>query len=312
MKEKSSENKTTVKPVNNKFKPLLARNVELDKVQFPLFVQPKYDGERLIYRNGEFLSRAMKPIQNKWIQEVLTTIFGQLPERFDFDGEIQVEGTFRDTSGMLRNVDRQAKFIYHVFDAPGYPDCRYIDRATLAKSMVDQLRPYLGCEVKFVETAYVSDMETLLDMHCVNADTEALDGTIIRNPDALYKYGRSTLRDQQVLKMKDFDDDEAVIIGFTERMHNTNEAQTNELGRTFRSSAQDGLVPTGLLATYKVEWRGVEFDVTASGSLDSRKERWDNRVSLLGKLVKFQYQGIGNGGKPRFPTELGLRHEDDL
>ena len=95
-------------------------------------------------------------------------------------------------------------------------------------------------------------------------------------------------------------------------MHNTNKAQTNELGRTFRSSAKEGLEPTGMLATYRVKWQDVEFEVTATGTLESRKERWNNRDSLLGKFVKFQYMGVGNGGRPRHPVELGIRDEEDM
>jgi len=95
-------------------------------------------------------------------------------------------------------------------------------------------------------------------------------------------------------------------------MHNTNEAQTNELGRTFRSSAKEGLEPTGMLACYIVKWRDVEFEVTATGTLESRKRRWENKEVFLGKLVKFQYMGIGNNGRPRHPVELGIRDEEDL
>ncbi len=41
--------------------------------------------------------------------------------------------------------------------------------------------------------------------------------------------------------------EEAVIVGYTEKMHNANEAKKDNLGRTERSSCKEGLVPTGTL-----------------------------------------------------------------
>lgn len=302
------------------FKPMLAKNAELDKLQFPLLVQKKWDGERLIVKDGQFLSRSMKPITNLWLVEQLKSIFGD--RKVYLDGEIQVNGNFPDTSGFVRKSDREADFIYHVFDCP-MEDKSFYFRHSLATHMVWDLD---DPRVQIVPYCEVDNMEDLMELHQTYSADPALDGTITRSGTSLYKYGRSTGREQQVMKLKDFDDSEGLILDTYERMHNTNEAQTNELGRTFRSSAQEGLVGTGMLAGYKVLWHtdgvppsleeapegSVIFTVTATGTLESRRERWEQRDSLVGKLVKLQYQGVGNKGAPRFPTELGLRDRDDL
>ena len=55
------------------------------------------------------------------------------------------------------------------------------------------------------------------------------EGLILRNPDGVYKFGRSTPKQQLSIKVKFFEQDEFEVIGFTERMHNANQAKINEL-----------------------------------------------------------------------------------
>lgn len=288
------------------FKPMLAKNAELEKLKFPLAVQKKWDGERLIYKDGEFLSRSLKPITNLWLVEQLKEILKDCP--IPLDGEIQVNKNFPDTSGFVRKSDREADFIYRVFDTPieGLP---YLERYSKIDAVIASLD---SPKIKLVPFTHVTNMDDLMALHSEYSADPALDGTIVRSLEATYKYGRATIKDQQVMKIKDFEDSEAIILECYERMHNTNEAQTNELGRTFRSSSKDGLVGTGMLAGYRVKWNDVEFSVTATGTLESRKHRWKHRDQMIGQLVKFQFQGVGNGGAPRFPVELGLRDPDDL
>lgn len=293
------------------FKPQLARNVELDKLQFPCVVQKKWDGERLIVRDGQFLSRSLKPITNLWlITQLQIALTGFI---VPLDGEIQVNGNFADTSGFVRKSDRQGDFIYHVFDMP-VEGRTYRERWNLLDMKLKRLN---HPRIKIVPYIEVENMDDLMSLHSTYAADPALDGTITRNLESFYKHGRATVKEGQAMKIKDFEDSEALIVGVYERMHNTNEAQTNELGRTFRSSAKEGLEGTGMLAGYKVLWhegtpQQVEFSVTATGTLDSRKRRWNKRFDLIGGLVKFQFQGVGNNGAPRFPTELGLRDREDL
>lgn len=289
------------------FKPLQPKNVELDKLQFPIGVQKKYDGEKLINMNGQCLSRRLKPIRNTW----LTAQMQDIMQLFDIplEGEVQVNGTFADTAGILNSSDREGDFIYWVFDTP-MPDTPYEERQRILHNAVQDAD---DPRVRVVDTIMVYDVERLLELHAQYDADPALDGTITRNMQSEYKTGRATVAIGHVMKLKSFDDSEAIITGFTERMHNTNDPTTNELGRTERSSAQDGLVPTGLLAAYEADWNGIPIIVTATGDLPSREFRWKNKDVYLGKHVKFQHQGFfPDSGKPRFPTELGLRDKDDM
>ena len=144
---------------------------------------------------------------------------------------------------------------------------------------------------------------------------QGYEGVMIRRPLAPYKHGRSTLKEGFLLKLKRFTDAEATIIGFEEKMHNANEAKTNELGRTKRSSAKDGLVPAGVLGAFILRLpNGVEFNC-GSGLNDFQRKKWWTpayKAALMGKLVKFKYQAHGTDVAPRSPIFLGIRDESDL
>src|SRR5690606_5448014 len=60
------------------------------------------------------------------------------------------------------------------------------------------------------------------ETHCLKMGYE---GLILRNPDAPYKFGRSTLKEGSLLKLKRYEDAEAIVVSLEEAMHNDNEAE---------------------------------------------------------------------------------------
>ena len=114
------------------------------------------------------------------------------------------------------------------------------------------------------------------------------------------------------MKFKFFKQEEFEVIGFTERMHNTNEATTNELGYTERSSAKDGLVPMNTLGSLTLKYGDTDFSCGTGFTDAQRKEIWDNRDKYLGKLASIRYMSVGQKDKPRVPSFIGWRHEDDI
>lgn len=113
--------------------------------------------------------------------------------------------------------------------------------------------------------------------------------------------------------MKPQDDDEAIIIDFTELYHNDNDPYDNELGYQRRSAHQENKVPGNLLGALVCSYEGQTFKIGTGFTLAQRKEIWDNRDTWKGLLVKFQHQGITKYGVPRGPAVfIGLRDERDL
>lgn len=288
-------------------KPQLPRNIEYEKVTYPVAAMKKIDGERLLY-DKELLSRSMKPIKN----EMLIREFDKLNLTLELDGEIQVGGCFADTAGFLNNKSRDdGDFIYHVFDMPIANTPFYERHELLCKYVAAIEDP----RIQVVPYTVINNREELDAFVLENAGDASLDGIVIRRMMTMYKPGRSTLNGE-AWKIKPFEDAEAKIIGTTERMKNNNPSTINELGRSTRSGHKENLEPTGMIGTYicEIEHEGemIEFQVACTGTLASRTARWHNRAALIGRTVKYKFMGIGSKGRPRHPTELGLRDLSDM
>ncbi len=131
---------------------------------------------------------------------------------------------------------------------------------------------------------------------------------------AAYKFGRATTKGGELLKVKRYTDFDAVITGFEEEQFNGNEAETNELGRTKRSTAKAGLVGKGALGAFHARdtKTGVEFKIGTGMTAKERLDFWQSRDKLLGQFVKYKSFEVGVKIAPRHPVFLGLRSKLDL
>src|ERR1700739_3694226 len=100
-----------------------------------------------------------------------------------------------------------------------------------------------------IQQVWITDMAGL-DAYEAECLEEGFEGVMLRKPKSPYKFGRSTVKEGYLLKVKRFAHDEAEIIGFEELMHNGNESFKNELGRTTRSDSKDGLFRSGMIGAY--------------------------------------------------------------
>jgi hypothetical protein len=117
--------------------------------------------------------------------------------------------------------------------------------------------------IKMVPTQNIEDDAALLRYE-QKMLAEGYEGVMVRDPAQPYKFGRSYPKDGTLLKVKRFVDFEAEVIGVYEQMHNGNEATTNLLGRTERSSRADGKTGMGVLGGLQLRalngpWAGTEF-----------------------------------------------------
>lgn len=289
-------------------KPMLASAVDdVSKLIYPLIATPKIDGIRALKLNGKLVSRSFKPIPNEHVRASLEK---SLPD--GLDGELVVGKTFQDCSAVMKKTGTP-DFEFCVFDYFGSGlSVPYTERLALASQLVDSL---------------ANDSVWLLEPEQVNNESELLafeqrilaagyEGVMLRSLDGPYKCGRSTLKEHFLLKLKRFEDSEAEVIGFVEQMHNTNEAYTDEIGRTKRSSAKDGKVSTGLLGAFKVRdfKTGVEFEIGTGLTAQQRSTYWSNRHKLVKRkaLLKYKFQPIGVKEKPRCPVFLGFRQKEDM
>lgn len=292
-----------------KVKPLLSCEVPLDKVNFPIYVSTKFDGIRALVIDGVVYSRSLKPIRNKHIQK----LFGK-EDYNGFDGELIVgniydKDVFQKTTSGVMSENGEPNVTFHVFDLWNKPTHTYEDRQEILQNTLLQDSVMSSIVYTTIHKCYsIEDVEFFLK-HEKNVGGEGLIG---RNPKGLYKYGRSTPKEQLSIKFKFFEQDEFEVVGFNERMHNTNEQTRDELGYAERSSAKDGLVPMNTLGSLVLKYKDTTFSCGTGFDDTLRKEIWDNKAYYLGKLASIRYMSVGSKDLPRVPSFQGFRHSDDI
>ena len=288
------------------FRPLLAVQIEhFDRLRFPLLASPKLDGIRCIIHGGVAMSRHLKPIPNLYVQAQLKGA----PEGLDGELMLDVPGNFSKVTSAIMSRDGEPDFTFWAFDivGPDPYDVRYLNLTAETQSLE-------STRIKMLGHTLCKSMDELsaFEAKCVE---HGFEGAMVRSLDGAYKQGRSTEKQGILLKWKRFRDDEAIIIGVEELMHNDNEATKDELGHTKRSTAKAGKRPAGVLgALHCRRSDGVEFSIGAGFTDTMRDLYWAARATLPGQRAKFKYQPDPSApadAAPRFPVFLGLRHKDD-
>lgn len=294
------------------FRPMLAVACDdLNKVKFPVYLSEKLDGIRASIHNGVVMSRSMKPIPSKAVQEK----FGKA-EYEGFDGEIiygpkNAADVFNKSTRVCMSHELPDGFStddikFFVFDTIG--EGAYEERYWKIITGWPEVTGVYKLRNSLVDSAEkVTELES--EFLAVGAE-----GVMLRAIDGPYKQGRSTLKEGYLLKVKRFSDAEAEVIGFEEKMHNANEATKGELGQTKRSSHMSNLVPMDTLGSLHVRdlTNGIDFHIGTGFNDEQRKEIWENKESWLGQIVKYKHFEIGSKDKPRFPVFMGIRMKEDM
>lgn len=291
------------------FKPLLA--IEHSKVKtqkFPYYLSEKLDGIRCIIFGGVAYSRSLKLIPNLSIQAYVQLHADVLN---GFDGELIVgdknapDVFNQSTSGVMR-IEGEPNFTFWVFDRYDPTGCVYTSR-------IGKIPTKLPDRVKFLPQFYVEKQEEV-DKYEAEFLAQGAEGVMLRDPHSVYKFGRSGTKNPELQKVKRFVDNEFEIIGWEPKYTNTNKAKTNELGRTARSTAKDGMVALDTMGSLILRTSKGDTFSCGSGMTDAiREDLWERRETLMGQLAKVKYFDVGTGyNVPRFPIYIGIRHKDDL
>ena len=292
-------------------KPLLAVAVkEAEDIKYPVLATKKLDGIRCLMINGAAVTRNFKPLPNVYIAQKLAQF---LPN--GFDGEVMIRGTnnFNDIQSAVMSRDGEPDFVYNAFDYVNDSlDLGYEDRI---KAMVMEANSIADEYVKYLELLTPTLIETPSQLAEFEATclADGYEGVMIRKPNGSYKCGRSTLKEGILLKVKRFQDAEAIVIGYEEKMTNNNIQEMDAFGHSKRSSKLEGLVGAETLGAIEVRDinSGIEFKIGTGFDDKIRAEIWANRDTYKGKLLTYKSQPVGVKEKPRFPVFLHFRHPDD-
>ena len=289
------------------FKPQLSSDTVAltEPLRFPLLASIKLDGIRAVSKFRSLLSRSLKPIPNNHIRE----LFSAYP---DLDGEL-VAGDPTDnavrrlTNSAVRSIDGKPDVKYYVFDDLS-TDGTFEERLAILNARV------LPEFIVKVEQRLVQSQEEL-DAFYAQVLEEGHEGLILRNPKSKYFHGRCSLKSQDSLKLKPFQDDEIEVTEVFEAMHNTNDSFKNELGRTARSSSQDGLVGNGMIGGFfGRDLKTGKVIKVAAGKLNHAERKWifENSNTVIGKVLTYRHMPVNVKNAPNFARFISWREKFDM
>ena len=270
------------------------------KVTFPCVLQRKLDGIRCLATKDGFFSRGRKVFTScQHIWEELKPFFEKFPDA-RLDGEFYTQ-EYKDEFELIckavkktaekateEDLKRQQKVEYHIYDTPklnGLSETSpFIDRQKMIAQELKGLK-----SVKIVETLYGIMTEEEIYEQKGKWIEEGYEGAMIRNTNMPYEYKRS----YNLLKLKDFDDDEFEIIGINEGIGNL----------------------SGCVGSFTVKMKDDKtYDAKLIGSVERLRYLFNNQNEALGKMATVRYQGFTKYGIPRFPVmrEIrGLKNKSD-
>ena len=235
------------------------------------WMSEKLDGVRAYWDGQRFLSRLGNPYYAPgWFTAGLP--------KFPLDGELWLDRkAFQRTVSIVRRQDqsdawREIKFL--VFDAPAHGGG--------FEARVRHYHDYIsGRSLEFVRAHAHELCQGIDHLRGELKRVEALggEGLMLRRPGSAYEVGRS----HSLLKVKSFFDAEARVVG-----HQAGAGRHR-----------------GRLGALLVELQNGTSFAVGSGLSDA--ERGD--PPPVGSIITFRYQELSDGGVPRFPTYVGVRHD---
>jgi DNA ligase 1 len=270
---------------------------------WPKYASIKLDGIRCVTNYGDALTRSLKPIPNQALRELLQQYQGLDGELIY--GEPNASDVYHKTFSAVMSMHGTVEGIsYYVFDI-------------LDKVLPYELRYFKLLEMQLPDFIKVLPQqilhgEDMLTEFYTESLAQGYEGAILRNMQAIYKEGRSTAKAQDMIKVKPFIDSDAIVLDVYEAMTNNNEAFTDELGRTARSTHAANLEPNGMCGGFTVQMGDKVFNIAAGQTNhQERKEIWENKEKYIGQLLTFRHLAIGAKDVPRHGRFIKWRSKLD-
>ena len=272
------------------FEPMLAAKWEdyKDKIQYPIFSQPKLDGIRCIVTKDGMFSRNGKPIISApHIFDSVKPLFETNPDLI-FDGELYADKFANDFNKIVSLVKKtkptaddlkESKELieYHIYDLPS-SDKNFIQRA-YDLAILFETRSELHPHCRIVETYKVPSEEVVTELYEKYVE-EGYEGQMLRL-DGKYENKRS----KNLLKHKSFVDEEYTILDICEGEGN----RTGTAGYMVFQTAD-----------------GKPFKSNVKGTWDETAEMLRNKTQLIGKQATIKYFNLTPDGIPRFPFVINI------
>lgn len=287
-----------------KFMPHRAADLGDRPMTLPKLGSVKLDGIRGVTGEKDLRSKSMKKLPNLHVNKLLepySWLDGELTS-----GDSADELCYKRTFSAVMTIAGEPEFVFNVFDDISDLSLTYEQRYDRLCS-----RKGLPSFIQVLPQTLITNQEDA-DLFYEGLLERGYEGACWRNPKALYHFGKAGVVGQDLVKKKPFKDADAVILGVYEAMHNANEAFTNELGRTARSTHQANKVGKGTLGGFVVRdvVTGKEFHCAPGKATHKQREEWWANPPI-GQIIKYRYMSYGVDDKPRQNRFLEFRHPSD-
>lgn len=261
--------------------PMLAHdyNKRGKSIQYPCFVQKKFDGTRCIAvpQKGLFSRNRKSTPHFDHIKEEIN----RLPPNMVLDGELYTNTlTFQEIVGLVKretlkagDQEKQQQIKYHVYDIVN--DQPYVQRYANLQLL---FRRYKFKHLVLVHTENCESEMKMKEMHAQYV-ANGYEGIILRNKEGLYSNARSV----HLQKYKEFFDTEARITGF---------------------KSGEGLEENCII--WECEYKGKTFSCRPRGTREERMELFANGQKYIGKQLTVRFQEETDEGLLRFPVGVGI------
>jgi len=311
------------------FKPMLAENQqpELESLNFPQFCSRKMDGIRIIFYKGQILSRSLKEIPNKQLKQKFEDIRKYSEDNnCILDGEVySPQLTFQQIISFTMTEDFEDKksikkfgkvmeipehLMFNCFDyLRGQHDKRPFNQRI--EDIYAIQRKFYGI-LNVVDQFEVNNKEELEDFF-KQALELGYEGLILKNPNGEYKFGRTTLKENLMYKLKPFETFDAQITGVVQSTEVNDEAikTINELGRSVTSKKIGERHLINKASAFFVNYEGKELKVVLAMTDPEKEAVWVNREKYIGKWIEYKGMLIGSKDVPRHPVMTRFREDKD-
>lgn len=252
--------------------PMLAKTVDLATLIYPVIVQPKLDGMRMMTTSAGKLSRKNTPIETlehidtSWLKDNI------------LDGEVYAHGkTFQENMRLIKKyrATETEEVKYHVYDMPNV-DMPFQNRHEVLRRLVKGRNDIILVEAYIVETE-----AELLGYHAQFIEG-GYEGTMVRLMDNVsYEFNK---RSKTLLKLKDFIDEVYEIVDVVPSDKRPEEG-----------------VAVCKMSDGKIFRCGMKL------TLEARKAFLNERSEHIGKMAEVRFFEFTDDGVPRFPVFHGVR-----
>lgn len=271
---------------NTKF-PMLAKEYVANKkkVVYPCFGQPKIDGVRCVYNNGNLYSRTGKEFFGlEHVKSELSKFGSKI-----IDGELYSYSlNFNKLVGLVKSETLsstqkkdEVKILFVAYDIFSNDD--YAKRLSTLSATIR------GSNFKYVHLIRTEDIHFESEIHSFHKTfvSEGYEGIMIRNRKGGYDEKK---RSNNLLKFKHFFDSEYRITGFTSEKLVENDTERN-------------------LVVWECEISkgGPKFTVRPQGCFEDREEMFKIANRYIGSMLTVRFQELTPDGFPRFPIAVSVR-----